>query len=395
MLENRSFDHLFGFFPGVNGLKGTETNLLHPGQPESLDNKAFRVGMGAPWAIARGRGPAHSIQEVNLQLFDGRSRAAGPPVTKNDGFVESYVRALARDGIANPADADIAVVMQSFGPHRLPAINALASQFVLCDNWYCEVPGPTLPNRLYMHAATSEGWGYNSWHATFEARTIYENLEEAGYTWAVYSFDANEVARYRRLRGRGDRFRHYDDAFRRDATSGALPTYTFLIPAFGLQGRLPNSSMHPPDDVRAADRLVAETYAALRANEEAWSKTLFIVTFDEHGGFYDHMAPPAEGIPNPDGKRSPRPGAGPGAPVFAFDRLGLRVPTILASPWLSEGHIEHGLLQHTSILATVKKLFGLPRFLTKRDAAAATFEGLFLASPRTRTPAAVPSLPLR
>src|SRR5579863_6134536 len=142
--------------------------------------------------------------------------------------------------------------------------------------------------------------------------------------------------------------------------------------------------MHAPQDVRPGDQLIADVYAALRSSPQ-WPQTLFIVTFDEHGGYFDHANPP--GAVNPDGINSPAPGDKASfAPQFAFDRLGLRVPTILASPYLAKGAVCSAPLQHTSILATARKLFGIGSALTKRDAAAATFENLFLATPRTDAP---------
>jgi phospholipase C len=137
-------------------------------------------------------------------------------------------------------------------------------------------------------------------------------------------------------------------------------------------------------DVRPGDQLAADVYAALRGSPQ-WAQSLLIITFDEHGGYFDHADPPA--AVNPDGINSPAPGdTASFAPSFAFDRLGLRVPTILVSPYLAKGAVCSKPLQHTSVLSTVRKLFGIDAALTKRDAAAATFEDLFLAAPRSDAP---------
>jgi phospholipase C len=118
---------------------------------------------------------------------------------------------------------------------------------------------------------------------------------------------------------------------------------------------------------------------------------VLVVTFDEHGGFYDHVVPPA--AMNPDGINSPAPGDKASfVPTFSFDRLGLRVPTILVSPWRPKGKIDSTQCQHTSVLATVKMIFGLPNFLTKRDQHAATFDQTFLNAPRTDTPTSLPHI---
>jgi phospholipase C len=145
--------------------------------------------------------------------------------------------------------------------------------------------------------------------------------------------------------------------------------------------------MHPPQDVRPGDQLIADVYAALRGGPQ-WSRSLYIVTFDEHGGYFDHADPPA--AVNPDGINSPAPGDTTSfAPAVAFDRLGLRVPTLLVSPYVPRGVVYSKPLQHTSVLATVRKLFAVGGALTRRDAAANTFEDLFLPAPRTDTPATV------
>jgi phospholipase C len=261
----------------------------------------------------------------------------------------------------------------------------LAQNFVLCDQWYAEVPGPTMPNRLYMHAATSAGWARNDWSVALDSVTIYEQVQASGRTWAVYYSDQNEVAQYSRINAQRANFKLYESGFAADAAAAKLANYSFIIPRFaGSAKDGPVTSMHAPQDVRPGDQLVADVYAALRSSPQ-WPQTLFIVTFDEHGGYFDHANPPT--AVNPDGINSPAPGDKASfAPPFAFDRLGLRVPTILASPYLAKGAVCSKLLQHTSILATVRKLFGISAALTKRDAAAATFEDLFAAAPRSDTP---------
>jgi phospholipase C len=126
-------------------------------------------------------------------------------------------------------------------------------------------------------------------------------------------------------------------------------------------------------------------YAVLRGAPQ-WSRCLYIVTFDEHGGYFDHADPPA--AVNPDGIDSPAAGdTASFAPTFAFDRFGLRVPTLLVSPYVPKGLVYSKPLQHTSVLATVRRLFGISGALTRRDAAAGSFEDVFLPAPRSDTPA--------
>jgi phospholipase C len=146
------------------------------------------------------------------------------------------------------------------------------------------------------------------------------------------------------------------------------------------------NSQHAPEDVRFGEHLIADIYDALAANEDLWSKSVLIITYDEHGGFYDHVVPGA--APNPDGQNSPNPDDQTSfkVPSFAFDRLGLRVPTILASPWIPRGTIENRTFQHASVIKTVCDLFGLDGPLNERDRSAASFADLFtlLKAPRPK-----------
>jgi phospholipase C len=193
---------------------------------------------------------------------------------------------------------------------------------------------------------------------------------------------------YSRINTQRANFRLYESAFAADASAGKLPNYCFIIPRFaGSASDGPVTSMHPPQDVRPGDQLIAEVYAVLRGGPQ-WQRCLYIVTFDEHGGYFDHADPPP--AVNPDGINSPPPGdTASFAPIFAFDRLGLRVPTLLVSPYVPKGVVYSKPLQHTSVLATARKLFGISGALSRRDAAAATFEELFLPVPRTDTPASL------
>jgi phospholipase C len=252
------------------------------------------------------------------------------------------------------------------------------------------VPGPTMPNRLYMHAATSAGWARNDWSLALDGVTIYEQLQDNHRSWSVYFSDQNEVAQYSRINTERANFKLFESGFAADAAAGKLANYNFIIPRFaGSATDGPVTSMHAPQDVRPGDQLVSDVYAALRAGPQ-WPEMLFVVTFDEHGGYFDHANPPA--AVNPDGINSPAPGdTASFAPQFTFERLGLRVPTILASPYLAKGSVCSTPLQHTSILATVRKLFSMQTPLTRRDAAAASFEELFTAKPRSDTPATLVS----
>jgi phospholipase C len=390
MMENRSFDHLLGFRTGVNGLKGDEFNLLEPTKRQSLANPPFTVGSGAPYAITVGLGPGHSVNQTDVQLF-GSKRTSGHE--KNSGFVAAYKSELGADHVHSPSHADMSVVMTSFSPAQLPAINALADQFAICDRWHAEVPGPTHPNRLYLHAATSDGHALNAWSATFDLKTIYQQVAEAGFTWATYEEDSNEVREFTPLLVGSPPFKQMSD-FAGDCAAGTLANYVFISPRIltDQAGDMVNSQ-HPPHDMRWGEYLIADVYEALRSNPAVWNATLLVVVYDEHGGFYDHVPPPPAS--NPDGKTSPTAGDPSYAPKFAFDRLGLRVGAVLVSPWIPAGTVCSDLLQHTSVMKTARELFGVTGTLTQRDAEAASFAGLLsLASPRTDAPLTLPRPPL-
>jgi phospholipase C len=398
MLENRSFDHIFGFRNGINGLAGNESNLLDPAQPGSSSNPAFVVDNRAPYAVLAGKGPGHSIHATNYQLCNNRAGPGPGLAAANSGFVRNYKDELRADHIPNPSADVVDVVMQAFSPDKLPSINALADAFCVCDNWFAEVPGPTQPNRLYMHAGTSAGFALNNWKRILDVRTIYNSLADKGLSWATYSFDANEVLEFSQVNSQTANFKLFEGAFKTDVQQGTLASYSFIVPRFfnskdaaAATSGLANSQ-HAPEDARYGDNLIADVYEALRSNSDVWKKSAMIVTYDEHGGFYDHVVPPSQNVPNPDGITSPTEGDPAFAPNFAFDRLGLRVPALIVSPWVKAGRVDSTQYQHTSVLATLKKMFGLADFLTRRDAGANTFEGLFdeMDQARDDTPVVLP-----
>jgi phospholipase C len=388
MLENRSLDHLFGKWPGVAGIgSGTFANRANPAAPVSAANPAIAAGQPALFTVTQGQGPGHSLAATNVQLFGSSTVAANAALKAvNDrGFVANYRSELAVDGFGG-ADVNLSAVMQTFVAGQLPALSALAQNFVLCDQWYSEVPGPTMPNRLYMHAATSAGWAWDDWSVQLNSVTFYEQLQQSARSWAVYYSDQNEVAQYSRINSERANFKLYESAFAADAAAGRLANYNFIIPRFaGSVTDGPVTSMHAPQDVRPADALVAQIYAALRSSPQ-WGQSLYVVNFDEHGGYFDHANPgPAV---NPDGINSPAPGdTASFAPRFSFNRMGLRAPALLASPYLPRGVVCSLPLQHTSVLVTARKLLGMSGSLTRRDAAAVDFGSLFLATARTDVPA--------
>jgi len=395
LLENRAFDHMFGFVEAPRGqsidnirtLDAVPANLLDPSRAESASNPSFAVAEPAPFAVHDREGPSHSFNAVNTQLTNSLTGPSGSNPILNNGFVRSYADDLLRR--THTVDHDhVAEVMQCFSAKQLPAINQLAREFCLCDRWHCDVPGPTMPNRMFMHAATSEGYVHNNFKRPYSSKTIYELVEEKGLTWATYFHDLNEVLQFQKLAQTPAHFRRFE-AWATDVADGNLPNYTFLLPRFlnarGNAGEtLAANSQHAPEDARFADHLIADVYDALAGNEVLFAKTALIVTYDEHGGFYDHVKPgPAV---NPDGQNSPNPDdrATFHVPFFAFDRIGLRVPTVIVSPWIAAGTVEHRLLQHTSVIKTTTEIFDLNGPLNRRDQSASSFADLFQRLPAPR-----------
>lgn len=391
MMENRSFDHMLGFLPreghlrGVEGLTGEEHNLA---DPNDLNSQKFFVSPNACFELetmARGIGPAHDFVDVNRQLNHTHEGPSAALPARNNGFLRAWTHslqcylALDKENAIPPTQTEMARVMECFTPAQLPVLSTLAREFVLCDHWFCSVPGPTMPNRLFVQAASSSGYAHNAFGDRFPCRTIFQNLADAGIKWSVYHQNCFDlIMNFSGLNygSSGDpndlNFRDYS-LFKQDVATGKLAPYSLVNPRFiehwddlTKDVELANSQ-HAPCDVRPGEAFIAEVYNILRASG-LWKKTLMVVTYDEHGGFYDHVPPPM-GVPNPDGLVSTD-------PMFDFTRLGPRVPAILISPWLPKV-VDSTVYEHSSVLATVKKLFNLPNFLTERDRHANSFEHLF------------------
>jgi phospholipase C len=395
MLENRSFDHLFGFFAPPAGQKienllsihSAPVNLLDPAKPNSASNPSFEVSQPAPFAVDDKEGPSHSFNSVNVQLTNNSRGPSDAVPILNNGFARNYADNL-KHRLRVVDHEHVEQVMQSFSPDQLPSIYQLAQEFCLCDHWHCEVPGPTMPNRMYMHAATSEGYVHNDFKRPYTSKTVFELFDEKGLTWAIYFHDLHDLLQFRNLAPTKEHFRRFEQ-WSSDVAASRLPHYTFLFPRF-MNRRGPDgntlfaNSQHAPEDVRFGDNLIADVYDELAANPDLFQETALVITYDEHGGFYDHVPPGA--APNPDGVNSPNPddraNFTPG--FFAFNRLGLRVPSIIVSPWIARGTVEHRQLQHTSIIKTVREMFGL-NGLNQRENSANSFADLFEAAVRPRS----------
>eukprot|EP01060_Flectonema_neradi_P010616 TRINITY_DN1770_c2_g1_i2.p1 TRINITY_DN1770_c2_g1~~TRINITY_DN1770_c2_g1_i2.p1 ORF type:complete len:492 (+),score=82.80 TRINITY_DN1770_c2_g1_i2:66-1541(+) len=392
MEENRSFDHMCGFFPGVNGLKGNESNPY-----DTRDPTGRRVTVTKDSPYISPFSPDHSFSRTTEKIFGLAAMDKGDYSTANmDGFVETEIQQNNR--------TDPEVVMRMFTPERLPVMSALAENFAIFDRFFCSLPGPTWPNRLFQLMGTSKGdlstKQFHPYTGLYFGKTVFDLVEEVGLDWKFYYADAPlEMAFIEKITRSPERV-HDWYRFKKDIREGDLPTFSWVNPRWFVNetsGEGANDQ-HPDHDVRLGEALLKEVYEELRAGP-AWNETLFIVTYDEHGGYYDHVPTPLTGVPDPDHSES-FPDKG-----FNFTRLGVRIPALMISPWTQKGQVisepapedkpfPTSEFELTSVIATVGKLFNNTKHLTKRDAWAATFDNyLSEPSPRTDCPRTLPDAP--
>jgi phospholipase C len=359
MLENRSFDCMLGRLyqdrDDFDGLKGTESNVWH--KPDGT-TQVVRVwndpDLTAQSVVIPDPDPGELFSDIHMQI-NGIDQDPAPM----GGFVDNYMRQPKADKPFDPR-----AVMHYFTPDQMPVISTLARSFGVCDRWFASAPNQTWPNRFFAHTGTANGYVNNSPpHFPYEMETVFNRLSKAGKDWNIYFHDFPQTATLANLWLHAGRFKRFTEDFAQDAAAGTLPAYSFIEPRFfadPLTGAMPNDE-HPPHNVARGEQLVASVYNALRAGP-GWGKTLFIITCDEHGGCYDHVVPPAATPPGP-----------PYSDGFHFDRFGVRVPTVIVSPFVPEGSILRAPgavpFDHTSIIATLRALFGIGP-LTARDAAA-------------------------
>jgi phospholipase C len=375
LLENRSFDCLLGCLqprgPNFDGLSGLESNLytLTNEQVFTWADRTLEPGM----MTIPDPDPGEFFSDMNTQLFGigGAPNHQPPPMS---GFVDNYM---------GQPKADRPYVfrapMHHFTPDQVPVISILARSFAVCDQWHASAPCQTWPNRFFVHTATAGGYVNNTPKILpYRAPSIFRRLSEAGRTSRVYFHDVPQsLTLADQWLVAAERFRPIAK-FWYDADHGSLADYTFIEPRYftdEVSGHIPNDQ-HPPHDVVYGEQLIAKVYNALRSSP-TWKKTLFVITYDEHGGCFDHSPPPLAAPPFPV--------AGPDN--FLFDRYGVRVPAVIVSPYIAAGTILRNdtadlpnggparPFDHTSIIRTIRERFdpnGAP--LTARDAAAPSLD---------------------
>ncbi|CAN1227578.1 Non-specific phospholipase C4 [Linum perenne] len=315
--------------PEINGVTGSESN------PISTSDSNSNLVYFKDQAAYVDPDPGHSIQAIYEQVF------ASNPTPKMNGFAQNAERT--QKGMAE-------TVMNGFKPDAVPVYKELAENFAVCDQWFASVPASTQPNRLYVHSATSHGATSNDTKQLaegFPQKTIFESMEESGFSFGIYYQYPPATLFYRNLRKLKyvDNFHQFDLSFKKHCEEGKLPNYVVVEQRYFDVLSIPGNDDHPSHDISQGQ--------------------------------------------NPDDF------VGPAPYNFKFDRLGVRIPAFLISPWIQPGTVVHepsgpypnSEFEHSSIPATVKKIFNLNDFLTKRDAWAGTFDSILtLTTPRTDCP---------
>jgi phospholipase C len=428
VLGDSAFDGVPGGPPAFDGVLGKRpfTNPGWAGGPPAATSADAKVVLPA--------GPDHSHDAVMEQL----GITAGKPT--NRGFVRSYERKvrgldppafggllgplanLVRRWLARGAPAVKGrgpLVMACQPPEHVPVLSRLASDFAVCTRWFSSVPGGTWPNRNFAHAATSDGQTQGQLRP-YVNRTIFEHLESHGVDWRIYHEGTPQAWAFPALWDTSSRHAKWFSLreFADHVASDALPAYTFIEPNYrpplhALDQEPVNGapnlscSQHPENnlvsdsayntftpgaetDFTRAERLIATVYEALRANPAMFARTILLITYDEHGGLYDHVPPPT-GVPSPGDPingavgRVQRGLLYRKSAAFDFTVLGPRVPAVIVSPRVAPGTIDQSIHDHASIPATLRALFTpSAQPLTRRDAWSNPFLGV-LTLPKART----------
>lgn len=424
MLENRSFDHLFGTRAGVRG----GVDPAHPpcNRLNSSDPGSPCITMDLDVEDLVPCDPDHSTNATTAKIYGLQAYQSGNLGNATMcGFVEWELH-LNRSSVATK----YCDVMSAYRK-GLPVLNALADEYVLFDSWHASHPGSTWPNRQIALSGTSSGetdtalFFNNKPGFLFPQKTVLEQLEEQGFSVAVY-FDGTPWELFMRGILHNPHQLHSMDRFYEAAANGTLPAFSWMNPRSGVDVvRRRGSNDHHPDHSSAeAEWLVKDVYEALRASPQ-WNDTVLVLTWDEHGGYWDSVPPPSHGVPAPE----PNTHIDPPTPGYAFTRLGIRVPTLVVSPRVPRGLVvsdppaaqkpfPSSKYEHSSVMryegiapfsyffnffclhvltsppcppSTARKLLGASGFLSARDAWAATFEHVFsLPQPRD-TPHKLPT----
>ncbi len=384
MMENRSFDNLLGWLyddqtdpPPFNlpDQKPTTFAGLKPNTyfNELAGNRVYATHPPTAWPPANNPNvvptpdPHEEFQFVTLQLFGTATPAPGATPTMS-GFLLDYSAPDAGGSAAGQ-------IMQTFGPADATVINRLARNFAVCDQWFASVPSQTWPNRAFVHTGSSDGHVNNDGYELYDIPTIFNVLSAQGKTWGVFHdttfIPSLTLSQFLpQLLPHDDHFYKFD-TFTRLCGAAAeapaaqkLPQYSFVEPRFvpelGLFEMDYPADYHPPHNICRGEQFLAQVYQAVSASPYR-DKILLLITFDEHGGCYDHVPPPSGAAPPaPGGISPPLPNGG----TFDFSRFGVRVPAVVVSSYLRPGTVFRAPpggapFDHTSVLATLRDWLGL------------------------------------
>ncbi|NER46989.1 MAG: phosphoesterase, partial [Symploca sp. SIO1A3] len=353
MLENHSFDNIFAM-SGIPGIIAATTN-----DKNSYDNKDYYVSTGAP--VSMPSDPGHEFPDVVEQLSGNKHYPSGGPYPKinNSGFVSNYATSTTEGHV--PPIADIGDIMKCFDtPKQLPVIYQLATEFALCDQWFSSLPGPTWPNRFFVHGASSAGlatsptywqlFDFETVGLSYPKGSIFDAIKAKKLKWRLYNDYDNQfsddppnciedslgsIAQVSSIKGIHHKDVHSFSHFASDLKVSYDYQYTFIEPNYGNilnNSYAGGSSQHPMDDMYGGEGLIKATYEAIR-NSPLWDSSLLIITYDEHGGFYDSVKPGA----------APEPGDGSASKSnkynkygFTFAQYGVRVPAVIVSPLIQK-----------------------------------------------------------
>jgi phospholipase C len=345
MLENRSFDHYLGHLKG-NGQDDVEVAAESVSNPDA-------TGAPVPWHHATDLcldDANHEWEPTHLEWDNGQIDGF---VTQNDG---------AKDAEKNDLSGSRA--MAYYDATDIPFAYQLASPFATADTYFCDLLGPTYPNRMYFYAASSHGFVENDLDQAPDRKTIFGALNDAQVSFKVYKSDfpagVIEDGVFPDATKEDDGGTKVVDIsqFAIDASNDELPAVAFIDPGL-INGKATQSSEHPPADIQVGQKLIYDQVKAL-AVSPSWASSVMFITYDENGGFYDHVAPPTACPPDDEApKMAPE--------VGGFDRYGFRVPLFAISPFAKKNYVSHVTHSHSSVLRFVAWRFDLPA-LTNRDA---------------------------
>lgn len=394
VMENRSLDNLLGGQtikgldnPINNGPFCNPLNISHPLKGQACS--------GASDYNSVIDDPDHAIYGNNFEFFGDFTPESTflPPSMK--GFVHEQIRSY-----GNKANSTFLAqqVMNYYTEQQVSVLTALTNNFVVFNHWHSDIPGPTNPNRVALHSGTSNGHGANDFeYGTMPQRSIFQQLSETNHTWKNYVTDSSEEDAlwfsWTHDSNNTDLVQPIANYYS-DAKAGKLPEFTVVGPSCCSVG---TNSMHPQGLVSDGEQLIKDVYEALRASPQ-WDESLLLITFDETGGFHDHVPPPNAVRPDqytytattPNGEKY----------TFEFDRLGGRLPTWVISPWVQQGFVEQQGINSdgqivsysaSSMLRTLGYLWDFEPF-NPRVEKAPSFDGLVQHTKQRSTPMTLPEV---